>query len=873
MSAGGSRRLRWPWRTRSEIEAEVDEEIAFHLDMRTRQLVGAGLSSEAARAQALREFGDVAAARASLRASDERGEERRRRREWLAEVRQDGRFSLRALRRNPGFALVAVLTLALGIGANTAIFSVVNGILLRPLPYRSADRLVVAGMSLPDYRDVVERSNVFEATSVWATNIYKLATDSGEPEQVMGAVVSPAFFPMLAAPALGRTFRPEEDRAPLAVISHGLWQRRFGGDRGVLGRTLRLSGDVYTIVGVMPPSFEFPDASFEVWVPLGSAMVKVPEQELNRSLRIFRVLGRLRPGVDMARVRADARAISARLAREHPDTNEGVQLEFEPLYDRVVGAVRPALLILLGAVGFVLLIACANVANLLLARTTARAREMAVRRALGAGRGRLARQLLTESVVLALAGGALGVGLAAWLLRTLPHLGTDLPRLAEVGVDARVLAFAALATLATSVLFGLAPALHGAGEAVAEALKEGGRGAVGGGRGGVLRRGLIVAEIALSMVVLVGAGLLVRSLVRMLDQDVGFQPAGLLTTNVELFHYENPARRAVMLDQVIRRVAALPGVAAVGAGTGLPPRTAQRGTGFLVAGRVPDEVERARAYFLAVTPAYFAAMGAPVLRGRAFRDSDGAGDAPVVIINKTLAARLFPGRDPIGAQLELVDPDQDSTWRTIVGVVPDIRYQGLDDPGDAAIYTPFPQTPFLWANLMVRAHGPPRRLEQALRAAIESVDPQLTPARIEAMEELVSESVAQRRFHTLLLTGFALLATLLAAVGIYGVIAYSVSQRTREIGVRLALGAAPRAVIRSVLREGLGLALAGVAIGLLAALGLTRMMTSLLYGVSPTDATTLAGVAALLVVVAGVASGVPAWRAARVDPLVALRHD
>ena len=786
---------------------------------------------------------------------------------------QDVRYALRALRKNPGFTAVAVLTLALGIGANTGIFSIVNGVLLQPLPYRDSDRVLVAGISLPDYEDLVEQNHVFDRTAVWASNRYKVMIGD-EPEQIVGATVSPDFFPLLGSPAMGRTFRPEEERERLAVISHDLWQRRLGGDPGVLGRSLQVGAERHTIIGVMPAGFEYPDASFELWVPLASAMSTTPEQAENRALRIFRAMGHLRPGVTLAQARADVRAISRRLEDEHPDTNAGGEIEFEPLYEAIVGEVRPALIVLLCTVGLVLLIACANVANLLLARTTVRSREIALRAALGAPRWRVIRQLLTESVLLALLGGVFGVLLAQWVVDLLPRLRPgDIPRLGTVGLDVAVLAFTLILSLVTGILFGLAPALQASRSGLAESLKEGGRGAAGTAAGGRLRAALVVSEVALSLVVLVGAGLLLQSFARLLKEDPGFRQENLVSADLELWRYEDLKERTTVLHQVLDRLSQVPGVVAVGGGSGLPPETPQRGTGFEIAGRAPDEVEEAGAYFLVITPDYFEALGTPVLQGRSFSESDGEAAAAVTIINQSLARRLFPGGEALGRQLRLVNPEQDPAWRTIVGVVADVSYRGLDDPGEAAIYTPFDQTPFLWQYLMLRTSVPPATVTRAIRDAVAAVDPDLVPSRIQPVAELVAGVVAPRRFNTLLLSAFGALALLLAGIGIYGVIAYSVTQRTREIGVRMALGAEPGDVMRLVVGQGLRLALAGVLLGLLGAFAATRLMRSLLYGVSATDPATFAAVAFVLTSLALLASYVPARRAVRLDPTRALRYE
>jgi putative ABC transport system permease protein len=786
---------------------------------------------------------------------------------------QDLRYGLRALAKNPGFAAAAVFTLALGIGANTALFSVVYGVLFKPLPYKDAERVVVSPVSPPDFRDLRAAARSFERAAIWGSNRYN-ATAGGETEQVTGAIVSPDFLPMLGEPLVGRVWRADEDAAPLAVISHDFWRRKFGGDPQVLGRPLRLSGQVHTIIGVMPPEFEYPARDFKVWVTFGSAMSAAPEQAENRQLRIFRAVARLKPGVTPAEMQAEADAISARLQRQYPDTNAGVRFDFRPLYQRLVGDVRRALLVLLGVVGLVLLIACANVANLTLARTASRAREVAIRTALGASRGRVLRQFLTESLLLAFLGGAVGLLLAAWCVDVLATLDPGgIPRLTTVRISAPVLASTLAATALAGVLCGLAPAWQAARAGFGQALKGAGRGAVGDAQGKRLRAALVVAEVALAIIVLVGAGLLGRSFVRLVGVNPGFEVENLLTVNVGFVQFKEPERRAAVQREVVARVARIPGVEAVGGRPVPPPVTPQRGTRFAVEGQPNDNAGERSAYFLAVSPDYFRALGAPLVEGREFAGRDDAAGAKVVVINRSLARRLFPQGGAVGRRLQLVNPEQSGEWREVVGVVGDVRYSGLDDPGEAAIYTPFAQTPFLWNYLMVRTAMPPATVAEAVRRAVAEAEPSLEAANFRTMHELLSETVAEPRFYTLLVGAFALLALALAALGIYGVTAYSVTERTHEIGVRLALGARPGDVLRMVVGQGMKPALFGALIGLAGAVLLTRALESLLFGVSTTDPLTFAGVAAVLAGVALLACVVPARRAARVDPLVALRYE
>jgi putative ABC transport system permease protein len=775
--------------------------------------------------------------------------------------------------KQKSFTVTAIVVLALGIGANAAIFSIVYGVLLRPLPYRDADRIVIANISIPDFRDVKETRGIFDQMAIWGSNLYNV-TISGETTQVTGAVVSTDFFEVLGLPVLGRAWRQEEDLQPLVVISHEFWQDRFGGDPGVIGTTVRLSGNVYTIIGVMPREFQYPTYEFKLWVPLGLAMRAAPQQAENRQFRIFRAVAHLKPGVTMAQMRAQIETISRRLQQQYPATNAGVTIDFTPLSERIVGNVRRALLVLLGTVGFVLLIACANVANLILARMAVREREIAIRTALGAGRWRVIRQLLTESLLLSIMGGTAGLMVAIWCIDALPRFSLNaLPRLTSISINLPVLLFTLGISMLTGVFFGMVPAWQATRPDLSNSLKEGGRGSLGNVKGRRLRGGLVVIEVALSLVVLIGAGLLIKSFVQLLRVDPGLVVENLLTVNVGLVQYQDPQRRATIQRQIIERLASLPGVHAVGAGTGLPPVSPQRATRFAIQGLPNDRVDERMAYFIAASPDLFRALGTPLVDGRAFTVSDDHNAAKVVIINRTLAMNLFPNERAVGKRLQLINPEQSDEWREIIGVAGDVRYAGLNNSDVPTVYTPFAQTPFIWNYLMIRTSVAPASLKQSVSQAVGSVDPMLEAASFKTMDQLIAESVSQPQFYTILLGAFAALALLLAAVGIYGVISYAVTQRTHEIGVRMALGARSRDVIKMVVGQGMMLALIGMVIGLLSAFWLMRLMQSLLFDVSVTDPLTFAGVALILAVVALLACYLPARRATKVDPMVALKYE
>ena len=783
----------------------------------------------------------------------------------------DTRYAVRTLARTPGFAVTAILTLALGIGVTTAMFSVVKAVVLDPLPYRDPARLVVSRLSLPDYRDVQRASRSFEQTAFWGTNLYSIDA-GGEDRQVLGGVVSHELLSLLGiTPAAGRLFTEEDDRQATVIIGYGLWQSLYGGDPSAVGRVIDLSGMPYTIVGVAPAGFRFPSAEFELWASAGMLLTQAKAQTESRALRIFTAIGRLKPDVTIEQARSELAAISADLSRTYPATNEGVVLEVRSLTDRIVGDVRTPQLVLLATVGFILLIACANVANLMLARTAARERELAIRSALGAARRRLFGQLAVESLVLAIAGGLCGLLLAMWMTDLVPTLlASRLPRAEAVRIDGIVLLVASMVTLGTSVLFGIAPALQSRGSVTA--LREGGRGVSGGARQRKLRGGIVVVEVGLAIVVVIGAGLLVRSFVTLTTRNPGFDPDHVLSFNAQFAKLPDAAARGRAAAALMDRLSSLPGVVSAGAATGLPTVTPQRGTRFEIESRqlTPEEYG---ALFMAATPAVFEAWRTPVLSGRAFQPTDTATSQPVVLINRTLASTVFAGGDPVGRRIRIINPEYSSDWRTIVGVVGDVQFRRLDREMDPTIYTPFSQTPFMWAYVMVRTTGDPSALTRSIKGIVRSVDPNVIASGVRPMPEVVSGTVAEPRLSMLLVSGFALLALILASVGIYGVIAYSVSQRTHELGLRMALGAGRAGVLAMIIREGLVTATIGIVAGLGAAALATRLMSDLLVGITPRDPLTFGGGAVLLLLIAAAASYLPARRATRVDPMVALRAE
>jgi predicted permease len=805
---------------------------------------------------------------------------------------QDLRYGLRQLRRSPGFATVAILTLTLGIGVNTAIFSAVNTVLLRPLPYKDADRLVmvwrmnpkegseIAPLTPADFADLRDQNHVFEGMAGSSDEVYTL-TGQGEPEQIFAYDFDASLFPLLGVkPLLGRTFVPDDDRpgsGSVVVLSYQLWRRRFGGDPGVIGRSINLSGKLFQVVGVMPPGFDHPDSLVELWTPLALS----PAAKGDRVHDFVRVVARLKPGVSLEQAQAQAIAIEKELARRYPNQDAGNTLKLVTLQDERVGDIRPALLMLLVAVGLVLLIACVNLANLLLTRATVRQKEIAIRAALGAGRRRLVVQLLTETLALSLLGGALGLAVAAMssgiLVKLFPNqiANLSIPTVESLPIDGRVLGFALLISVLTGLAFGLAPAWRAAGANMSDVLKETGRSLTGNVHGRRLRDLLVVSETALALVLLVGAGLMTKSFVRLLQGDLGLDPDHVLTGEVFVpsNKYPKPDQWRTFADAVTQRLRDLPGAKSVAA-TNFLPLTGFWGTAnFTIEGRpAPLPGHEPTADNRVVTPGYFSTLSIPVSEGRAFTDDDRQGAAKVAVINETLAHRFFPGEDPVGKQLDLGDPGHPDLWQ-IVGVVGDVKSFGLEKETHADIYRPFDQDPFPLIAFVVRTGPEPESLANAFKQAIWSVDKDQPIFKLVTMQELAHESVTLRRISMILLAAFALLALTLATIGTYGVISYSVARQTHEIGIRMALGAERRDVLMATMRQGLKLTLAGAVLGIAGAWALTRFLGSLLYHVGPADPATFAAVLLVLAVVSALASYIPARRATRVDPMAALRWE
>lgn len=895
-------RIRSPW-LRREVKREIDEELRFHLEQRTQENIAAGMAPKDAAREARKRFGNLQSVREECR--ETRGAS------FGEATLKDLRFAFRMLRKNPGFTAVAVLTLALGIGANTAIFSIVDAVLLRPLPFKDPERLVTVWERNPEhgydantaaaanFDDWKAQNQSFEQMASFKRASKMDLTLGDETERVTGVAVTANLFPLLGTnPMRGRGFTSEEEtpgRADVVVLSHRLWQRRFAGDPAVLGKTVSLDGRSYTVVGIMPGGFCFPggtgvldgdyDPAADLWMPLRISA----EEQQNRGDHPCHVVARLKPGVTLAQARSEMDAIQGQIHKSYGWYFMGTHCTVLPLREQSVGGVRAALCLLLGAVALVLLIACANIASLLLVRAAARQKEFAVRAALGAGRGAIIRQLLVESVLLAVLGGALGVLLAGWSVPLLAaHVGDSIvastPGWNAISIDGRVLAFTLVVALGTGILFGLAPAWQAAQTDVNDALKAEGRGAGTGLRGQRLRSGLVVAEVALAVMLLIGAGLLLRSFSRLQRVNPGFSAAHVLTFQLGLPEARFPQTqdRGAFVDGLCERLKSLPGVEFAGATTVLPLSGGPiNNRTYTVVGHPPSEPGQFySADFCFVTPDYFRAMQIPLRAGRSFGAGDTRESPLVCVINEALARRQFPNEDPIGKQLHLVSSHRELE---IVGVMRDVKHRELDNTWmtapmrsvfDCAIYMPYAQDIPQYRNetsMVLRTSGDPLMLAGAVRAAVRELDKEQPVAKLQTMQTVIGESVAQPRFRTILLGSFGALAVVLAAIGLYGVLAHTVAQRSREIGIRMALGARTQDVLVLVLRQGMTLVLIGIAVGLAGALALARLLSGLLFGITPTDPVTFTVVPLLLGAVALAACWLPARRATKVDPMEALR--
>ena len=802
---------------------------------------------------------------------------------------QDIRYGLRMLAKSPGFSAVVILTLALGIGANTAIFSVVSAVLLQPLPFSQAARLVaVQGVDLrsgetgrplsyPDFTDLRTQSQSVEGMAAYDTSTSTL-TGQGEPLHVDVGVVSASLLGVLRAmPMLGREFAAAEDKpgTHVVLLSHRLWKARFGGDPKVIEKQLVLDGKSYVIAGVMPPEFQFPLDSqpMDLWM----TMAVEGEYQAERGSHYLSAIARLKPGVSLVAANAETASISEGLAKQYPDTNAHMGMALLPEKEELVGNVRPALLMVLGAVGFLLLIACANAANLLLARAAGRQREMAIRASLGAGKSRILRQLLTESVLLSLVGGLLGLLLAVWgtaALVSLPSLG--IPRIASAGVDLRALAFTLAVSVITGILFGLAPALHASRFNLFGSLKEGGRTATTGTARSRMRSLLVISQVSLAVVLLIGASLLIESMFHLLHESPGFEPRGVLAFNLDLpdSRYGKPAQSADFFKTLLEKLRAVPGVKSASAVMPLPLSDNSLRTSFEIEGRPMAKSDLPRTFIRAVGLDYFGTMQIPLIAGREFNERDDRHAPHVIIINQTLARKFFPGENPVGKHMKVgMNADKSDATCEVVGLVGDVKHRNLWLPPDPESYVPYEQNPIGAMSIIVKSGADPMTLLPAIRTQVLAMDAELPIYKAQRMEEYVAASVAQRRFTSLLCAIFAGAGLVLAVVGLFGVISYSVAQRTHEIGVRMAIGAAKVDILRLILQEGMAITLLGVGVGLVGAIGLSSVVKSQLFGVQATDPLTFLGVAAGLGFVALLACFLPARRAAGVDPMVALRYE
>ena len=875
-------------------EEEIVEELAQHLDDVYHRALAKGLSDQESKQMALRELADAESLPNELRPIQKHYREApvpggAGRSNLLADLIQDLHYAARMQRKNPGFTIVAIIALALGIGANTAIFSVVNTVLLRALPYKDPDRLVIvwedatkqgyprdtpAAANFVDWRS---QNTVFEGMAAIIDESFNL-TGAGDPERLEGRRVSANLFSLLGVePQIGRTFTTEEDQPgsnKVAVLSYGLWQRRFGGDSSIVGKPLSLNGETYTVVGVMPAHFQFPTSDDALWAPIALT----PEDAANRGRHYLQVLARLKPGISLEQAQTEMSTIAARLAQQYPDSNTDLGAAVTSLHEQLVGDIRPALLILLGAVGLVLLIACANVANLLLARAAVRQKEIAVRVALGARRSRLIRQFLTESILLSTIGGVTGLAIAyGGLVLLRAFIPENISQARQVSIDPKVLGFTFLVSTITGLIFGLAPALQAARFNQTETLKEGGRDSATGSSGKRIRGLLVMAEVAVSLVLLIGAGLLINSFLRLRNVDPGFRADNLLTMRVVLpeTKYSEFAPRSAFYTDLVRRVESLPGVKSAAVTTNLPLYRQGNSIGITIEGQPPPPPGKENIVVTRiVSPKYFDTMSIPLLSGRGFTAQDTTTTPRVVVISETMARRYWPGEDPIGKRIGTGRIQRPQDWTQVVGVVKDVRQFELAADAKPQMYLPHTQRGFFPSDdLVVKTDVDPASMAATVRNAVWEIDKDQPVSNIRTMEEILLESIARQRFSMLLLAIFAAVALALAAVGIYGVMSYSVAQRTHEIGIRMALGAQTGAVLKLAVGYGLKLVIAGVALGLIAAFALTRVMATLLYGVTATDPATFALISFLLICVAALASYIPARRATKVDPIIALRYE
>jgi putative ABC transport system permease protein len=798
---------------------------------------------------------------------------------------RDIRYGVRGLLKRPGFTVIALIALALGIGANTAIFSLVNAVLVQPLPFKDPDRLVWmwgnirqgsnrASVSPLDFLDYRQQNTSFEQfAAMFSIPLNANLTGNGEPERLASAGVTGNYFQALGVnPLIGRTFVLDNEKTgndQVVVLSYGLWQRRFAGDPNIVNKTILLNGRTHLVLGVMPKDFNFPQAA-ELWLPM--SFDREPGMKQRRA-HFLRPIGRLKEGVTLAQAQADTDGIAQRLEQQYPESNTGWNLRLVDLRDRLVGNTKPTLFILLGAVGFVLLIACANVANLLLVRAAGRQKEIALRTALGASRFQIARQMITESILLALMGGALGAFLAIWGVQLLVALSADnLPPTAQVKIDATVLGFTLIVSLVTGVLFGLAPALRTMKLDLCNSLKEGGRSVGEGVQRNLMRSSLVVIESAVAVVLLVGAGLLVRSLIRLQNTSAGFDPHNVLTMRIDLPQdkYPSDENKANFFHEVQTRIAGLAGVESVGMISELPLSGQPNDIPYYVEGRPPATPDQGfDDDFRRINTQYFQSLHIPILRGRNFTEQEVLKSAKVLLISDLLAKQTFPNEDPIGRRL-VMGMGEGTPWE-IIGIVGDVRHRALESQPAPAMY--MPTLAQHWMNVVVRAQGDPTNLAGAVRREVKAIDPDQPVAAMKTMDDLMASAVSAPRYRTSLLALFAFVALVLASTGIYGVMSYSVAQRTHEIGIRMALGAGRRNVLSLVVRQGMTLVAIGVVLGLLGAFALTRVMSSLLFEVTPKDPLTFVGVAVFLPVIALLACYLPARRATMVDPLIALRYE